>query len=341
MNRLRVGLIGAGATAAAYARVLKSLIYVDFVGVADPDHEEALGLTAIYGGEACQSAADLIRASRPDAVIVATSLNSRADSVQVAADGGCSVFVEAPIAATLEDAEAMTARCQAAAVKFMVGHVLRFEPCFARARELLAAGSLGEPLYLFTRQLLPRDGRSNTMSAEEQFLRLAVDHFDLIRWFYRGRELKRIESTPVLSGVGGDVALPGLTWSYMEFVDGSLGVVQLGWNLFRSSITRDEIEGPATGDLKLHIVGTQGVLDLDLAQMGMRLVDGNGWHFPDTRFWPNLPSQPAGALRSALEHFFECLHRDRPPLVGGAEGTEALRLALVARQHLVQPAALT
>src|SRR5207245_10875960 len=134
---------------------------------------------------------------------------------------------------------------------------------------------------------------------------------------------------------------PGLTWSYLEFVDGSLGVVQLGWNLFRSSITRDEMQYPATGDLKLHIVGTQGVLDLDLAQMGMRLVDGNGWHFPDTRFWPNLPSQPAGALRNALEHFFECLYRDRPPLVGSAEGTEALRLALRARQHLVQPAALT
>ena len=128
---MRVGLIGAGATSAAYARVLKSLIYVDFVGAADPDHEKALGLTAIYGGEACQSAADLIRATQPDAVIVATLLNSRVDTVQVAADGGCSVFVEAPIAASVEDAKAMTASCQAAEVKFMVGHVLRFEPSFA------------------------------------------------------------------------------------------------------------------------------------------------------------------------------------------------------------------
>jgi predicted dehydrogenase len=144
-----------------------------------------------------------------------------------------------------------------------------------------------------------------------------------------------------LSAVGGDASLPGLTWSYLEFVDGSLGVVQLGWNLFPSSITRDEIQYPATGDLKLHIVGTQGVLDLDLAQMSLRLVDDDGWHFPDTRFWPNSPSQPVGALRNALEHFFECLYRDRPPLAGGAEGTEALRLALLARQHLVQPAALS
>lgn len=341
MNRLRVGLIGAGATAAAHARALKSLIYVDFVGVADPDREKVLRLTAIYGGEACQGAADLIRASRPDAVIVATPLKSRVASVHVAADSGCAVFVEAPIAATLEDADSMTASCQAAAVKFMVGHVLRFDACFARARELLASGFLGEPVYLYTRQLLPRDGRTNAMSAEEQFLRLAVDHFDVIRWFHRGRELKRIESTPVFSGVGDDAALPGLTWSYLEFVDGSLGVVQLGWNLVPSSITRDEIQYPAAGDLKLHIVGTQGVLDLDLAQMSLRLVDDDGWHFPDTRFWPNSPSQPLGALRNALEHFFECIYRDRAPLAGGAEATEALRLALQARQHLVQPTALS
>jgi predicted dehydrogenase len=326
--------------AATYARILKSLIYVDFVGAADPEQEKAVGLTAIYGGEAHRTAAELIRVARPDALIVATSLDSRADAVQVAVDGGCSVFVEAPIAATVEHAEAMTARCQAARVKLMVGHVLRFVPGFARTRELLASGYVGEPLYLYTRQLLPRDGRINAMSAPEQFLRLAVDHFDLIRWFHPGRELRRIESTPLLSSVAGDTDPPGLTWSYLEFVDGSLGVVQLGWNLFPSSITGDEIQSPATGDLRLHIVGTQGALDLDLGQMSMRLVDGNGWHFPDTSLWPNSPGQPVGALRSAFEHFFECLYRDRPPLAGGADATEALRLALLARQHLVQAAAL-
>ena len=278
--------------------------------------------------------------AKPDALIVATSLDSRADAVQVAVDGGCSVFVEAPIAATVEHAEAITARCQAARVKLMVGHVLRFEPGFARTRELLASGYVGEPLYLYTRQLLPRDVRKNAMSAAEQFLRLAVGHFDLIRWFHPGRELRRIESTPLLSSVTGDTDPPGLTWSYLEFVDGSLGVVQLGWNLFPSSITGDEIQSPATGDLRLHIVGTQGALDLDLGQMSMRLVDGNGWHFPDTSLWPNSPGQPVGALRSAFEHFFECLYRDRPPLAGGADGTEALRLALLVRQHMVQAAAL-
>jgi predicted dehydrogenase len=338
VNRLRVGLIGVGVMAAAYARVLKSLIYVDFVGAADPEQAKALGLTTVYGGEACQSAAALIHASRPDALIVATPLDCRADAMQAAVDGGCSVFVEAPIAATVEDAEAMTARCQVAPIKFMVGHVLRFEPHFAAAGELLASGRLGEPLYLYTRQLLPRDVQRHAMSAPEQFLRLAVDHFDLIRWFHRGRELKRIESTPLLSGGGGNAEPPGLTWSYLEFVDGSLAVVQLGWNLFPSSITGDEIQSPS-GDLKLHIVGTEGVLDLDLSQMSMRLVDRNGWHFPVTGLWPNAGSQPVGALRNALEHFFECLYRDRPPLAGGAEGTEALRLALLARQPLVQLAA--
>jgi myo-inositol 2-dehydrogenase/D-chiro-inositol 1-dehydrogenase/UDP-N-acetylglucosamine 3-dehydrogenase len=234
----------------------------------------------------------------------------------------------------------MTARCHAAGVKFMVGHVLRFEPCFAGARELLASGSLGEALYVYTRQLLPRDEPRNAISGQQQFLRLAVDHFDLIRWLHPDRELKRIESTPVLSGVGGDLALPGLTWSYLEFVDGSLGVVQLGWNLFASSSTQKEIQSPATGDLKLHIVGTQGVLDLDLAHMSLRVVDDNGWHFPDTRIWPTSAGQPVGALRNALEHFFECLVRDRPPLAGGTEGMEALRLALLAHQQIVLPAAL-
>ncbi len=223
--------------AAPYASVLKSLIYIDFVGAADRDAD------------------DLIRGLQPDAVIVVSSLDSRVACVQAAADGGCAVFVAPPIAATIEDAETMTASCHAAGVKFMVGHVLRFEPCFARARELLGSGALGEALYVYSRQLLPRDEPRNAMSAQEQFLRLAVDHFDLIRWFHPDRELKRIESTPVLSGLGSDLPMPGLTWSYLEFVDGCLGVVQLGWNLFPSSSRRDEIQSPGAGDLKLHIVG--------------------------------------------------------------------------------------
>jgi predicted dehydrogenase len=335
VNRLRVGLIGVGVMATAYARVLKSLIYVDFVGAADPEQEKALELTAVYGGEACQSAADLIHAVRPDALIVATPLDCRGDAVQAAVDAGCAVFVEAPIAATVEDAEAMTARCQVAPVTFMVGHLLRFEPHFAAASEALASGRLGDPLYLYTRQLLPRDGRSHAISAPERFLRLAVDHFDLIRWLHGGRALKRIESTPLFPDGAHDAEPLGLTWSYLEFVDGSLAVVQLGWNLFPSSITGAQMQ-PPSGDLTLHIVGTQGVLDLDLSQMSMRLVDGDGWHFPATGLWPDANSQPVGALRTALEHFFECIYRDRPPIAGGPEATEALRLALLARQPLVQ-----
>jgi predicted dehydrogenase len=338
VNRLRVGLIGVGLTAPAYAQVLKSFIYVDFVGAADPAQEKALRLTTVHGGEAFQRAADLIHALRPDALIVATPLDGRADAIQAAVEGGCAVFVEAPIAATVEDAEAMTAKCQVAPVKFMVGHLLRFEPHFVAASELLASGRLGEPLYLYTRQLLPHDGRTHAMSALERFLHLAADHFDLIRWLHGGRALKRIESTPLLPDGADDAEPPGLTWSYLEFVDGSLAVVQLGWNLFPSSITGGEIQSPS-GDLKLHIVGTHGVLDLDLSQMSMTLVDGNGWHFPVTGFWPSAGTQPVGALRNALEHFFECLYRDRAPLAGGPEATEALRLALLARQPLVQPAA--
>src|SRR5256885_17272012 len=101
--------------AAPYASVLKSLIYIDFVGAADRDAD------------------DLIGGLQPDAVIVVSSLDSRVACVEAAADGGCAVFVAPPIAATLEDAETMTASCHAAGVKFMVGHVLRFEPCFAMA----------------------------------------------------------------------------------------------------------------------------------------------------------------------------------------------------------------
>ena len=61
----------------------------------------------------------------------------------MAAAHGCAILVEKPIAATLEDADAMIAACDEAGVPLMVGYILRFEPAYARIQQAVEAGSIG------------------------------------------------------------------------------------------------------------------------------------------------------------------------------------------------------
>lgn len=71
--------------------------------------------------------------------------------VVAAAQAGCHVFIEKPLAGTLADADAMLAACQRAKVKCALMHQLRTMPPLRHALAELRAGKFGKLLRLFGR----------------------------------------------------------------------------------------------------------------------------------------------------------------------------------------------
>ena len=65
-------------------------------------------------------------------------------------DAGKHLFVEKPLALTVEHAADLVALAGASDRQLMVGHLLRFHPAFAKVKELVDAGTLGRVLYLYT-----------------------------------------------------------------------------------------------------------------------------------------------------------------------------------------------
>ena len=63
-----------------------------------------------------------------------------------AAQRGVNLFVEKPIASTLDDGEAIVAACELAKVKLGVGYLLRFDPRYRNAKQLLREGKIGAPI---------------------------------------------------------------------------------------------------------------------------------------------------------------------------------------------------
>jgi len=64
-----------------------------------------------------------------------------------AAHAGKDVFVEKPIAKTLEGADRVIAAAREAGVRLQVGFQRRYDAPYAEARKLVSSGALGRPLY--------------------------------------------------------------------------------------------------------------------------------------------------------------------------------------------------
>ncbi len=88
------------------------------------------------------------------------------------------------------------------------------------------------------------------------------------------------------------------------------------------------------GDVRMNVVGTEGVVNLDFVPMNLYGCDRAGWKLPDTPHWPEVNGRLAGAIRLEVERFFECLLRDEEALVSGQDGRRSLEVALAAERSI-------
>src|SRR6266704_3375764 len=102
MERLRVGVVGAGGIAAEHIAELALREEVDIVGVCDLDRSRAEAL-APSGARACERWDELLERERLDAVWVCTPPLAHRESAVAALERGIHVYLEKPIARTMQD----------------------------------------------------------------------------------------------------------------------------------------------------------------------------------------------------------------------------------------------
>ena len=151
-ERVRVGIIGAGWAGQAHAKHYQRLPWVDIVAWADivPGLARAAANDLGVVAEIYLDYRDMLEKEDLDAVSVCTyNMGHRAPAVD-ALDLGKAVLLEKPMAATLDDARAIMRAAEKTRGFLMVG----FQPYFSAeqtaAREIVAAGTLGEIYYAET-----------------------------------------------------------------------------------------------------------------------------------------------------------------------------------------------
>jgi predicted dehydrogenase len=154
----RIGIIGCGLVGTTHAECLASL-GVPAVLYFDSDVSKARALADRFEGIAVASAEELTDSPDVNTVYICTYHDTHAPFAIRAASQGKHLFIEKPMAITMEDSEAIFNAVEQNGVLCMTGFKMRYYPLVQKAK-----GLIGQPIMLsaqITEQRWPDDSWAN------------------------------------------------------------------------------------------------------------------------------------------------------------------------------------
>jgi predicted dehydrogenase len=238
---------------------------------------------------------------------------------------GKHVFLEKPLALTVEDAEAIVSAAERSGRLLMVGLVLRFWPEYVELGRLLRSGELGRPKAVFTQRLSPPADWADWLRDRAQSggtpVDLMIHDFD---------QLNELLGTP--RSVYASEPAPGHVHAAVEYDDGS-GLSEGSMAMPRSYPFTSDIRvlaerGVAEYAFSAAPVEGEGNIGASSSARGLRVYPADG----EPRVVDVRSADPWGP---EIEYFVSCLETGRHPEQGtGAQALLALKVSLAAHRSL-------
>ncbi|SRR5579883_539380 len=121
--------------------------------VCDANYEALAKFKEQYGVEGVSDFGKVLDMPDVQAVVIATPASTHASLVMQALAAGKDVFVEKPLALTLEDALLIQTAARKSGCILMVGHLLEYHPALVKLRSLVAEGAIGKLQYIYSNRL--------------------------------------------------------------------------------------------------------------------------------------------------------------------------------------------
>jgi len=203
----------------------------------------------------------------------------------------------------------------------MVGHICRFNPRYAAAKEEIAAGKIGKIISIYSRRNIPAAITPEILNKIGPIIGDGVHDTDLMLWFTGAKVTSAYAQTVDLRGR----KHPDLGWTMYRFDSGAIGTLETIWCLPERT--------PFVIDERMEVVGTEGAIHIQDGVPSLSLHDREGWRSPETTYWPVVHGVRAGALRDELTYFATCIQQGRrPDLITPAESMAAVEACLAAER---------
>jgi Predicted dehydrogenases and related proteins len=149
-DRIGIGIIGVGGMGFGHVKMLKPRTDVRIVAVSDiytARKQRARDFLGLTDKDVHHDYKDLLARPDVDAVFVVTPDHWHYRMAMDALEAGKEVYVQKPMAYKIEEAKAMAERVKKTGRVLQVGSQYASEAQYHRARELVAQGAIGKPLW--------------------------------------------------------------------------------------------------------------------------------------------------------------------------------------------------
>ena len=280
-----------------------------------------------FGAVFCDDYRTILRDNAIDAVAVAGPLQMQAGLVEEVLAAGKHVFMEKPLAPTLEDALRIKAAADASDKVAMVGFIERFNPALLRVKALLRNEYLGRLFRLSIKRGSRNSDRTPWMWEVGMFVHILGHNIDIFRWFLED-EVEHVfaESDSYMRRRPGE---DDNICAILRFRNGALGVMEDSWTLSPSMLMEEN-------DTRMDLIGEKGNLSFNGLNQMLSLYNEKGVFYPGLLRWPGGLTEESGltsyALRDECLHFIRCVENPGTLPVSTVDSAlENLRVALACR----------
>ena len=311
---LKIGVLGAGHLGKIHINCIKQIEQYDLVGFYDPDGMTAQQVEAEMKVRCFDSIDALVEAV--DVVDIVTPTIRHFECASKALQKRRHVFIEKPIVATPDEANALKQLADEAGVKVQVGHVERFNPAFIAAEPFIT-----EPLFIEAHRLALFNPRGTDVPV---VLDLMIHDLDI---------LLTIVHSPVAhvsaNGVSIVSTTPDIANVRLEFENGTvanLTASRLSMKNMRKTriFQRDAYITVDFLDKVAEITRIHDEID-DTNPLSATITLGDGSEKQITFQRPEI--HPINAIKTELESFYGAIVHNTTPAVTIEDGINVLKLA--------------
>lgn len=319
-NKRRFLVFGCGSIGRRHAANLKALHAGEIV-VFDPSperREELRTQTGIRSVESMETA----WAWQPHVAVITTPTSMHLPLAMEAAKHGCHLFIEKPLADKLDGIAELEAVVKEKRLVSLIGCNMRFHPGLQRAKQLLAAGTIGKICAVqaefgqYLPDWRPQDDYRKSYSARRELgggVILDVIHeLDYLRWL--AGEVSAVHAfADRVSHL--EIDTEDVAAILLRFTNGAIGTANLDY--VQRAYHRT-----------CRIVGDAGTITWDYAAGKV------AWFTASTKTWQEEPN-PAGWVPNQmyvdeLKHFLACLDGQAASTNDVFEAHRVLQIALAA-----------
>ena len=309
---LKIGVIGVGHLGKFHLNNWKEIAGVEIVGFYDPHDDTAKEVSEKYQLPRFLDADELINAC--DAIDIVAPTNFHFQWCEKAIKKGKHVFVEKPLANTMDEARQLVKFVKESGIKFQVGHVERFNPAF-----LAIKGMQLNPMFIEVHRLAQFNPRGTEVSV---ILDLMIHDIDIILSIVKS-DVKTISA----SGVGVMTETPDIANVRIEFDNGCVA------NLTSSRISMKKMR-------KIRLFQKDSYIGIDFLNKKTEIIklkepqDANVFAFDietpsgkKTIAMANPIVPEVNAIKKELEEFRDAILNNTKTVVSEMDGLTAMDVA--------------